>query len=101
MRHLTFLSLSLSLRATALGSLLSSRASRRQLAEGRKMMFSPTLVVSAAGPASSRALDPNLAHVLRSATRWLTPRCASGAGAAAAAGPAAPGRGAGGGAGAW
>lgn len=35
-------------------------------------MFSPTDVVSGAGPAPSLELRPNLAHVLRSATRGLT-----------------------------
>jgi hypothetical protein len=44
----------------------------RQLVEGLKMMFSPTVVVSAAGPAPSFELCPNLAQVLRSATRGLT-----------------------------
>jgi hypothetical protein len=58
--------------AWALGSLLSSFASLRQLTEGRKMMFSPTLVVSVTGPAGSFALAPNLAQALRSATRGLT-----------------------------
>ena len=71
-RHLTCLSRSLSFIACALGSLASSLASLRQLIDGRKMMFSPTVVVSAAGPDGSLAESPNLAHVLRSATRGLT-----------------------------
>lgn len=69
-RHLTFLSLSLSLSWSA--SLASSLASLRQLMLGRKMMFSPTDVVSVAGPLPSLAESPNLAHVLRSATRGFT-----------------------------
>lgn len=55
-RHLTFLSLSLSFIDWALGSWLSSLASLRQLTLGRKMMFSPTDVVSAAGPTGSFSL---------------------------------------------
>lgn len=71
-RHLTFLSFSLSFIACALGSALSSLASLRQLTLGRKIMFSAMEVVSAAGPAPSLALAPNLAQLLRSATRGLT-----------------------------
>lgn len=71
-RHLTFLSFNFSFIDCALGSWLSSLASLRQFTLGRKMMFSPTDVVSAAGPAPSLALWPNLPHVLRSATRGLT-----------------------------
>lgn len=71
-RHLTFLSFSLSFMAWALGSLSSFLASFFQLMLGRKMMFSPTEVVSGAGPWASLALEPNLAHPLRSATRGLT-----------------------------
>lgn len=71
-RHLTCLSFSLSFMAFALASLLSSLASLRQLTLGRKIMFSPTEVVSAAGPAPSLPLRPNLVQVLRSATRGLT-----------------------------
>lgn len=71
-RHLTFLSRSWSFMAWALGSVFSSLASLRQLVLGRKMMFSPTDVVSGTGPAPSLALSPNLAHVLRSATRGFT-----------------------------
>lgn len=71
-RHLTFLSLSLSFMAWALASLLSSLASLRQLTLGRKMMFSPTDVVSEAGPLPSFALAPNFDHVFLSATRGLT-----------------------------
>lgn len=69
-RHLTFLSLSLSLSWSF--SSPSSLASLRQFTLGRKMMFSPTDVVSGAGPAPSLALSPNLPHVLRSATRGFT-----------------------------
>lgn len=58
--------------AWALASAPSSFWSRRQEAEGRKMMFSPTEVVSGAGPAGSRAERPNFAQVLRSATRGET-----------------------------
>lgn len=71
-RHLTFLSFSLSFICCAFGSWASSLASLRQLTLGRKMMFSPTVVVSWAGPAPSFALWPNLLQVLRSATRGLT-----------------------------
>lgn len=71
-RHLTFLSLSLSFMAWALGSAVSSLASLRQLMLGRKMMFSPTDVVSGAGPGGSFALRPNLDQVFRSATRGFT-----------------------------
>lgn len=71
-RHLTFLSLSLSFMATAFGSADSSLASLRHVAEGRKIMFSPTEVVSVAGPAPSEADAPNLVHDLRSATRGFT-----------------------------
>lgn len=72
MRHLTFLSRSWSFMACALGSVFSSLASLRQLVLGRKMMFSPTDVVSATGVRGSFALSPNFAHVLRSATRGFT-----------------------------
>jgi hypothetical protein len=71
-RHLTCLSRSWSFIASAVGSFFSSLASRRQLRLGRKMMFSATVVVSLTGPVGSFALSPNLAHVLRSATRGLT-----------------------------
>lgn len=69
-RHLTFLSFSLSFNCSL--SVTSSLASLRQLMLGLKMMFSPTEVVSLAGPLPSLAESPNLAHVLRSATRGLT-----------------------------
>lgn len=71
-RHLTLDPLSLSFMLWALGSFSSFWASCFQLAEGRKMMFSPTEVVSPAGPAGSLADRPNLGHCLRWATRGLT-----------------------------
>ena len=71
-RHLTFLSLSLSFIDWASGSWLSSWASLRQLMLGRNMMFSAIDVVSAAGPAPSLELVPNLVQLLRSATRGFT-----------------------------
>ena len=53
-------------------SVFSSFASLRQFVLGLKIMFSPTLVVSDAGPAPSFAERPNFAHCFRSATRGLT-----------------------------
>lgn len=58
--------------ALALASLDSSLASRFQLGDRRKMMFSPTLVVSICGPLGSFSERPNLGRTLRSATRGLT-----------------------------
>lgn len=69
-RHLTFLSLSLSFMLPC--STFSSLASFRQFALGRKMIFSPTDVVVVTGPGASLADSPNLAHDLRSATRGST-----------------------------
>lgn len=69
-RHLTFLSFSLSFMEPA--SVASSLASFLQLELGLKMMFSPTEVVSGAGPALSFSDFPNLAQDLRSATRGFT-----------------------------
>jgi hypothetical protein len=53
-------------------SVFSSFASFRQLMLGLKIMFSPTEVVSMAGPALSFADRPNFDHDLRSATRGFT-----------------------------
>ena len=69
-RHLTFLSLSLSFIDPA--SVFSSFASFLQFVLGLKMMFSPTDVVSLAGPAPSFCERPNFDQAFRSATLGFT-----------------------------
>ena len=53
-------------------SVFSSLASLLQFVLGLKMMFSPTDVVSLAGPAPSFCDRPNFDQALRSATRGFT-----------------------------
>jgi hypothetical protein len=53
-------------------SVFSSFASLRQFVLGLNRIFSPTEVVSLAGPGASLAERPNFDHDLRSATRGLT-----------------------------